>query len=93
MSFVSKNSVMRNRLFFIPLVITLVVLAFASNAFAKSVRMNVLAHYGVKGLTTGQAGSQSMLFGENGFKPSGTVAKIVRSGSGVELQIRVGLGA
>jgi len=90
MSFISHNSGMRNRMFFIPLMIVLIAaLAFASDASAaKSVRMNVLAHYGVKGLTTGQAGSQSMLYGgkDKGLSPSNKVAKIVPSGNGVKLK-------
>ncbi|HVX47968.1 MAG TPA: hypothetical protein VHA05_01280 [Candidatus Saccharimonadales bacterium] len=94
MSFVSHNSAMRNRMFFVPVMIVLIAtLAFASNALAaKSVRMNVLAHYGVKGLTTGQAGSQSMLYGgkDKGLSPSNKVAKIVRSGDGVELKSHKG---
>lgn len=93
MSFVSQNSVMRNRMLLVPIMIIAIIatLAFASNASAaKSVRMNVLAHYGVKGLTTAQAGSQSDLYGGNGFKPSNKVAKIVPSGSGVKLELHKG---
>lgn len=90
MSFISQNSAMRNRMLLVSTMIIAMIaaLAFASNASAaKSVRVNVLVHYGVKGQTTEKSGNQSELFNGKSLSPSSKVAKIVRSGSGVKLKL------
>ena len=90
MTFVSHSSAVRSRKIFIPiLMIALIaVLAFASNASAaKSVRVNVLVHYGVKGQTTEKPGNQSELFNGKSLTPSHKVAKIVRHKNGVKLKL------
>lgn len=90
MSFVSHSSAVRSRKIFIPvLMIALIaVLAFASSASAaKGYRMNVIAQYGVKGLTATQAGSRSFLYSKKGFNPSHKVAKIVRRKNGVKVRL------
>lgn len=81
---------MRKRMLLVSTMIIAMIaaLAFASNASAaKSVRVNVLVHYGVKGQTTEKSGNQSELFNGKSLSPSSKVAKIVRSGSGVKLKL------
>ncbi|HET7060439.1 MAG TPA: hypothetical protein VFH99_03965 [Candidatus Saccharimonadales bacterium] len=88
--FVSQSNVRKNRRFFGPILVIAVIatLAFVSQASASGkAQINVLIHYGVPGLTTGDPGNQSQVNTANGFKPSGKVGKIVKVKQGVKLRL------
>ena len=89
MSCVSLTDLLLDRKSFIAtaMIALFAMLAFASNASAKDVHVNVLVHYGVKGATQGNAGNQSLLYGKNGYNLSHKVAKFVRRKKALRLRL------